>query len=331
MSCLPINQTSVNMVAICLSGQVREFASPGACENIYHAMVEPIANMSDVFFTLDNANGANARGTESKLGLPGVSVTTHPVPLRCMALFSPVSVSWDHFDTTHNRVGCDPMRKGVTTGSGQAYSNYRCYGQIEGFEKASGRYYNWVLRLRPDVMYRKRMPDQRWLSAAMDNWQRAGDVIHVPYIGACGTRGRLCFTDFWGLMTRGVARAYMSSDHTYAHVSPSCLTAYNSWRKPFKHVANAPYFMSHCPECRLSFSVSQGCPGATVCGLCSTFDDPHRNWFYLGRNNPRVEPLQRGHNTIAFTKEVNECSRFGPTGEALNRSTGLRQYPPRAY
>ena len=322
-----------HLVAICISGQVREFTNPAACENIYHSMVEPIANMSDVFFTLDNVNNAKARGAESKLGSEGASVRAYPVPPRCTALFSPVSVSWDHFNTTHNRVGCDPMRQGVNTGSGQAYSNHRCYRQIEDFEKASGRYYNWVLRLRPDVMYRKRLPDQRWLSAAMDRWQRAGDVIHVPNTGACRTRGRLCFADFWGLMTRGAARAYMGSDHTYAHVSPSCLIAYSAWRKALQHLPNAPYFVSHCPECRISFSVSQHCPGATVCGLRSTYNDPKglTNWFYLGRDNPQVEPLRGGHHAITFTENVDECSRFGPTGESLNRSTGLRQYPLHVY
>jgi hypothetical protein len=102
-------QQTGHLVAICLSGQVREYNHPGACENIYHAMVEPIANMSNVFFTLDSANGAKARGAAGILqAAAGAVANAHPVPPRCVALFSPVSISWNHFDTAHNRTGCDP-------------------------------------------------------------------------------------------------------------------------------------------------------------------------------------------------------------------------------
>jgi hypothetical protein len=224
------------------------------------------------------------------------------------------------------------MKQGVNTGSGQAYSNQRCYRQIEQYEAASGRQHDWVLRLRPDVMYRKRLPDALWLSAAMDRWQQAGEVIHVPNIGACRTRGRLCFADWWGFMTRGAARAYLGTDYSFAHVSPDCLDAYSAWRRALRRVPSAPYFVSHCPECRISFSVSQNSPGATVCSVRSTYNDPSglSNWFSLARDLATIEDPRR-HSTILFTEDVHDCVRFGPTGETVNRTTGESLYAPHVY
>eukprot|EP00966_Prymnesium_polylepis_P318983 7367543-Prymnesium_polylepis.1 len=155
----PVRRDAV--IAVCISGQVREFTQPQVCINIYAAMVEPIQNISDVFAALDATNdkaAAPQRGTAP----PSV-----PLARRCMALLNPASVTWAHFDASHNRTGCDPMRNSVPTGSGQAFNNARCHRQMERQEALNGRRYEWVLRLRPDVVYARRLPDERWMVAAM--------------------------------------------------------------------------------------------------------------------------------------------------------------------
>lgn len=171
-------------VAICLAGLSRTLCT--AFPNIYQHMVAPIRNASDVYvFTQSSACSA-----------------------ELVNLFVPVKY----------RVRTPSSERGVTK------YNYwfPCWQDIVAHETAAHASYEWVMKLRTDVVYRAPLQPMPWKSFSYP----------VVFAEACGSGSfpkettpvghgcpeRIgarwgCAKDTWNLMNRMAATTYFTTRH----------------------------------------------------------------------------------------------------------------------
>ena len=116
------NSTTLLLVAVCISGQMRSFQERLVYRNIFWTMVAPIRQHANVFMALDAwSKDAYFTTTQKRTGKSNGNVgesnlnLEHELPSELMELFQPVALVWGH--ASSSKV-CD----GAATSSGCAYN-----------------------------------------------------------------------------------------------------------------------------------------------------------------------------------------------------------------
>lgn len=181
--------SSTLQVAVCIAGQSRTIVS--TARFIERAMIQPIRNESDVYMALSNSTITKLRSEDL-------------VYLR--SIFAPVTLRLFHSKwQTSGLVQCI---KDISLTEAKVSPNNTSSCFIHNQEK--GCRYEWVLRLRPDVVYGKMLPPyELW-----PHWSLAHPVVFTgPETGRSrhfSTRDQWLVKDTWALVTPGARHAYFS-------------------------------------------------------------------------------------------------------------------------
>ena len=193
-------------VAACISGDPKALVVPSYRSHLL-AVLAPLrgledANASsarggargvdlDIYFNLNGARGAtiDARTDAGRAELTTLRRAFRPVRVRIDASppqlnTSAATASWpsNRSRSCHGMMRCNADGC-ATSGYEQAVRMRGCLRDIEAFEGARRRRYDYVLRMRPDLEYASRLP-------APAEWRRLrADVILVAVIALNG-RGR---------------------------------------------------------------------------------------------------------------------------------------------
>lgn len=230
---------SPKRVAVCIAGEERSFSMQPVWANIFATMVEPIREQADVFFALSK-NGAAPR---FKAAFPKAS--TAELERIMMDRFDAVNITWRKGGNVHrqprtwvhdlvqNPSDANAGLNGSAYGAkmvAAALAHVPCWQMVTERERSlarGGRPYDWVLRLRGDVVYKNKLP-------SFAAWPRPVDPPLIPesgivFVECCGTCGHKnkrelaaklclpgthgkeklgCAKDTWGLMSRAAADVY---------------------------------------------------------------------------------------------------------------------------
>ena len=184
-------------VAACITGHVRTINV--TAHNIFETMIAPIRDHVDVFAAVSPVLGdllppknVTHPKFQSESGPPKVGKTATRLDIeRWFRILSPIHVE-------------------VATTAGQNSGLHSCLLLVQRHERQRRSRYRYLLRLRPDVAYRTRLPE--WAS-----WRHS---LRLPV--AEGPRlvlteilhkfPRFCVKDVWALMTREAAPVYFASE-----------------------------------------------------------------------------------------------------------------------
>ncbi|KAJ1447298.1 hypothetical protein M885DRAFT_543295 [Pelagophyceae sp. CCMP2097] len=203
-------------VAVCISGLARSFgaADSDVQLNIWASMVLPIRREADVFFAVD----ASQQGSKY-VDDGGAWARARRTADGARRLFRPEAATF-------------------APSASLAESLARCMAHVAARERARGRKYVWVVRLRPDATYGGCLPPYA-------DWPRLAAGARVAwgtYLGRDCSRGYprqaaqrgVCVDDNFAVMSRGAADAYFGTWPGGKVASKDCHTA-----------------KSGCAECRL--------------------------------------------------------------------------------
>ena len=183
--CRPTQKTQPPSVAVCISGLLRSFNSTAS--NILTTMVLPVRDQADVFMALDPRIDEYVRHRATL-------VASESQIEEWAAPFAPLALR---------------VRRRASQNEGLA----DCLGMIQGEESARCRRYTWVVRLRPDVAYRRRLPAiEEWLRAGVRQarMRRPSWVLSDWMVVLNATRGTIAVKDVWAVMSRSAASVYMA-------------------------------------------------------------------------------------------------------------------------
>ena len=206
-----------HLIAVAISGQLRTFTIEFVWRNIFSTMVQPIQHHANVFMALDSWSKdmgpfVNINGTRRVVEVD--LLPNHTLPKALFQLFKPVAVEWGHAGTPATCEGdghrclfdfnpSDNKCFGLGDARmGQAYHFWRVSRLIRFHEQACGVHHDWVLRLRPDTVFARRLPPIRF-------WPP--QVLRRPppptlFAQDLTAVGFTAVSDTWALMTRDVAK-----------------------------------------------------------------------------------------------------------------------------
>ena len=184
-------------VAACITGHVRTINV--TAHNIFETMIAPIRDHVDVFAAVSPVLGdllppknVTHPKFQSESGPPKVGKTATRLDIeRWFRILSPIHIE-------------------VATTAGQNSGLHSCLLLVQRHERQRRSRYRYLLRLRPDVAYRTRLPEwASWRhSLRLPVTEGPGFVLtevlkqYAPY----------CVKDLWALMTREAATAYLAPE-----------------------------------------------------------------------------------------------------------------------
>jgi hypothetical protein len=276
-------------IAICIAGQLRSFAEEVTYRNIFVAMIQPLRTHSNVFMALDTWAKDSGYKSEWKMKGPGGIVETDMLPNRTLPrqlleLYRPAAVEFGHASTPEACDDCtytfQPSDMRCVPGSdnrlGQGYNMWRAHRLMVRHEAQHGMAHEWVLRLRPDELFARRLP-------APASWPRYMMTAHPPptlLVSTLMACSGTCTHDGWALMTRDVATTFMHQHFLVSYTYPSCLQHQRMAKKIYGN------FKSTCPECRLAVTLRThlgGMSSVDVCHVERRPFHPNHEIFYLSR------------------------------------------------
>lgn len=187
-------EDSRNKLAFCISGQLRSLANPVHRKNFFRAFFDPLSDgfTIDTFFNLDVT-----------------AQTESPEVLRILRnSFNPVNVAL-------NEVNCSSWWCSNSSCIRSGYEQFQrlnaCMEQISEHEKKQGHVYDFIFRIRPDIIFKTGLPrshcwndlrrDVVWDSAAL--FYGGGDIrvdkaANVDFL-----------VDIFRIIPRELAESYM--------------------------------------------------------------------------------------------------------------------------
>lgn len=250
-------------IAVCITGRLRTFGD--ARFNIKRTQIAPLQKRAEVFAVIDLTI------SDQKLGCwPGMDRARCPVAIpsertavavnesAAMALLEPFA----------------PRSVDFARSASQNDGLHRCLQAISTREDIRMETFEWVLRLRPDVVYGRQLP----FAGA---WPRPGHAavafVDSPRTQICcdGQKGRcqasaVCVNDVWALLTRAAASVYM------ARRWPKRCWASNIWK-------------ASPPECDLGCALQSG---NVSIGVANVQSANLRDWDVASLRGPSIP--QRG-------------------------------------
>ena len=203
-------------IAACIGGQSRTFQSSAA--NIYVSMIRPWHSYIDVFLSLDlhilkhGKRGSDDEVFSSQESIQAISTMFAPVATSLRRLSPNLASSMEH-----------------------------CGKLVRDHEDLRGHKYEWILRLRPDVIYhRRQLPNFDISKPFLDRMRtRFPKLVVVAKLGCadnnlggCGAPAPLCTQvkhecadDNWALVSRAAFEHYFLTEwirHDGCHPGHSC-------------------------------------------------------------------------------------------------------------
>ena len=254
-------------VAACITGHVRTINV--TARNIFETMIAPIRDHVDVFAAvsplLDDLlppKNVTHPKFQSERGPNKVGQAPTATSLdieRWFRIFSPIHVK-------------------VARTAGQNSGLHSCLLLVQRHERQRRSRYRYLLRLRPDVAYRTRLPE--WAS-----WRHS---LRLPV--AEGPRFVLtevlkqyapyCVKDVWALMTREAATAYLAPE----------------WLPCRPYGARQPKY-NEFPECRLGCALRRANVTAWTVPLGRLIVRPWHGATQLPNSTSRLPEIKRQGNS----------------------------------
>lgn len=255
---LPARQPTAQ-IAICLAGDARVFAHAAVWRNIHAATVQPVSNMSDTFVT-------------QRLSKPEDVHDLCPV--------------WAKFGAVDTALRWKTSPDNLTSVTGHT----PCLSMMMRHEHRRGHTYQWVAKVRGDIVYGKIAfpPWHAWPQMGLrtsialvescwsDHGQEPGSsrcLRHVPLNNnqtmpgcfggvPCPSKFMGCAKDTWGLMTRAAAGAYFDHElleNVQEHAQQAgtaCLPTRMLRGVMDKLLATDNWRKGICPECQLGCALN---------------------------------------------------------------------------
>ena len=198
----------VKQVAVCIAGVARSFHH--TAYSTYSQIIKPIRPVTDVFFAMDLRKTA---GTLERY--INKDLAKHPQRLRTSGtpslLYNETFANSGRWTEAEARMWAAPFgallnEHSFADSANETVTLGSCRAQVLAHERQRGFPYQWVMRVRPDVMHAFTMPPYerwpRWLGEAGTAQLFTFDGIEGRNRGICNKGG------IWALMTRSAADVY---------------------------------------------------------------------------------------------------------------------------
>ena len=294
-----------HLIAVAISGQLRTFTIEFVWRNIFTTMVQPIQHHANVFMALDSWSKdmgpfVDINGTRRVVEVD--LLPNHTLPKALFQLFKPVAVEWGHAGTPATCEGdghrclfdfnpSDNKCFGLGDARmGQAYHFWRVSRLIRFHEQACGVHHDWVLRLRPDTVFARRLPPIRFWPPQVLR-RPPPPTLYAQDLTAVGVTA---VSDTWALMTRDVAKVYLEEHLVDAYTFPSCTKRTN-----LELWGYHPYKWRRYPEGQLSYTLRTKLPAQVdVCSADRNAQHPKEMFLLITR--PEIGPTTHARQLAVY-------------------------------
>jgi len=191
-------------IAICYSGQTRTFGLEEVYNNHLHNIIDPLREFADVFFVM--SMGGDGKGALPPEEAAKCNNESHVKGYIAESLFKAKHFFQDDFagDVAKKPPQCKEMGWAV------GYKWKHCARVIKEQEEKQGWKYEWVMRMRPDLIFANKIEEfEKWPDIEKFREEKA---VWVAGVTGCGSRGIareiMPANDNWALMTRAAMDSY---------------------------------------------------------------------------------------------------------------------------